>query len=113
MGALRNMNKDARKIAKEKFEQLLDSGAFPKVEWKKIKDASGFTSTSYAMMEYSTVWATFTKVIQDRLIEKGFEFGLWQNARNKVYLAAVLAVTSGIEENQVNENNGRFTTMFG
>jgi len=30
-----------------------------------------------------------------------------------VYLAAVLAVTSGIEENQVNENNGRFTTMFG
>jgi len=106
MGALRNMNTGAYEIAKEKFTELLLGGAFPKVMYKKTE-----MGHSYEMMTYSTVWSTFTKLIQNALVES-YEFGLWQNARNKVYLAKVSEVTSGITEQQVNESSDRFRTMF-
>ena len=111
MGALRNMNTGAHEIAKKKFTDLLLGGAFPKVRYVESPGMYGGKNVSYSMMDYSTVWATFAKVIQKALVES-YEFGLWQNARNKVYLAKVLEVTSGITEQQVNESSDRFKTMF-
>jgi len=113
MGALRNMNNQTREIANKKFKELLISGAFPEVKYEENPGMYGGKSVSYSMIEYSTVWATFSRVVQDGLVAKGFQFGLWQNARNKVYLAAVSEVTSGITEKQVNENSSkRFRTMW-
>ena len=108
----RNMNNGAHGIAKKAFADLLKAGAFPKIEYSESVGMYGGTNTSYSMIEYSTVWATYTKVVQKKLIEAGFEFGLWQNARNKLYLAAVEEAVKGITETQVNECSDRFRTMW-
>lgn len=107
------MNKGAYNIASAGFKKLLKSGAFPKVEYKESEGMYGGTSVSYAMIEYSTVWATYTKIAQNKLIASGFEFGLWTNARNSKYITAVEEAVHPITEEEVNGSSDRFRTMFG
>ena len=110
---LRNINAGARDIADKAFKKLLIGGAFPKVEYKEYVGSYGGTSVSYAMIEYSTVWATYTKIIQNKLIANGYEFGLWTNARNSKYICAVEDAVANITEDEVNNSSDRFRTMFG
>jgi len=109
---LTNMNKGAHDIASSAFKKLLIAGAFPEVDYKEVPGMYGGISTSYSMMDYSTRWSQFSKVVQKKLITDGFEFGLWQNARNSKYICAVEDAVSGITEDEVNECSDRFRTMF-
>ena len=105
----RNMNNGAYEIAQTKFKDMLRNGAFPKIEYE-----SGNGFEKYSMIEYATTWARFTKVVHEALKLKGFEYGLWQNARNQTYLGAVTEIVNSITEQQINENmEERFQTMFG
>ena len=107
------MNNGAYDIAKAKFRELLIAGAFPKVGYEESEGSYGGKNISYSMMDYSIVWATFTKVIQKELIAKGFEFGLWQNARNSEYICAVEEVVATMTEEKVKESGSeRFRTMW-
>ena len=108
MTAQRNMNSKAREIAQNKFKDMMRNGAFPKVQYK---DGNGFQS--YSMIEYSTTWARFCKVVQNELVAKGIEFGLWQNARNQSYLNTVKEVCDGITEDKVNASEEKFQTIWG
>ena len=110
---LRKMNSGAYDIARTSFQNLLKSGAFPKIQYKESPGMFGGTNTSYAMIEYSTIWGKYTKVIQNKLIAKGFEFGLWQNARNSKYIEAVEDTTKSTTEQEVNESTERFKGIFG
>jgi len=110
---LRNMNAGARDIANKAFKELLIAGAFPKVEYKESVGMYNGMSVSYAMIEYSTVWATYTKIIQNKLIANGYEFVLWTNARNSKYIVAVEDAVHNTTEDEVNNSSDRFRTMFG
>mgnify|MGYP003153666402 CR=1 FL=1 len=110
---LRNMNSRAYDIANTSFKNLLKGGAFPKIQYKESPGTYGGISTSYEMIEYSTIWGKYTKVIQNKLIAKGFEFGLWQNARNSKYIVAVEDATYSTTEQEVNESTERFKGIFG
>ena len=110
---LKNMNNQAQEIARESFKDLLRKGAFPKVQYAESDGQYGGKNISYSMIEYSTVWATYAKIVQKNLVESGFEFGLWTNARNSKYLKAVEEAVKDITEKQVNESSERFQTIFG
>ena len=105
----KNMNNKASEIAKTKFHELLKSGACPKVDYKS-GDAPGYVS--YNMIEYSTVWARFLKVAHNKLVELGYEYGFWENKRNKDYFKAVEESVKDITEDQLNPQLERFQTMW-
>ena len=107
MTAQKNINNKAKEIAKTKFKDMLKAGACPKIEYK-----SGDGFESYNMIEYSTVWARFVKVAHNNLVELGYEYGFWENKRNKDYLSAVKKAVEGITEEQLNPQMERFHTMW-
>lgn len=102
---LRNINKIVYNYAKAKFKEMLKAGAFPKIQYKYSE-----CSESYAMMEYSTVWARFSKIVHNKLIERGYEYGIWQNSRNAKFTKDVDTVVSGVTEDLVNQQPDRFKT---
>jgi len=106
MTQLKNMNKKATEIADKKFKSLLLDGNWKETEYKKTDFGE-----SYSMFAYSEKRAQFMKAVNDLIINSGFEFGLWQNARNKNYLDAVSSVTAGITPEAV-DSSGRFKTMW-
>jgi len=107
MGALKNMNRKAEDIVDNKFKNLLLKGNWPEVQYRKHSCGSSFN-----LIEYSTVRSRFVKSVHDRLVKKGIEYGLWQNARNKNYLDAVKDIVDRLTPDQVN-NSDRFKTIWG
>ena len=103
---LTNMNNKASEIVDSKFKSLLLAGNWEKCNYQKTE-----FSQSYNMIEYATTRARYCKAIQNKLVTKGYEYGLWQNARNKDYLNAVQGVVDKVTVEDVDKSD-RFKTMF-
>lgn len=107
MGALRNMNSKATEIVDAKFKELLLSG-----NWEKCRyNDNGNGTVSYNMIEYATKSSQYCKAVQNKLVEKGYKYGLWQNLRNQKYLDDVKSVVDGLTAEEV-DSSERFRTMF-
>lgn len=107
MSRLKNMNKKAVEILDKRFKELLVQGNWPEVEYKRVENGM----VSYSMMAYGERRSQFCKAVHDKVVNAGYEFGLWENARNKGYIGAVTTSTEGLTIEEVN-NSDRFRTMF-
>ena len=105
--ALKSMNKKATEILDKRFKVLLLEGNWPEVEYKRNE----YGGASYMLIEYSSKRSQFSKAIHNKVVEAGYEHGLFQNARNEVYMTVVNTIIQGLTISDV-ENSDRFRTMF-
>ncbi len=107
MSRLTNMNKGASEVVDKKFTSLLLEGNWKECEYKKTEFGH-----SYSMIAYATKRAQYCKAVQNKLVEKGYEYGLWQNLRNQKYMDVVNDVVQALTVEEV-DNSERFQTMWG
>jgi len=89
-----------------RFHAMLNSGAFPEVEFHT---SGGFKS--YKLMEYSGKWATFAKVI-DRVIKHDMQdgLGIFSRRRSKAFLSYLERIANEVTPAEVLDCNVRFKT---
>ena len=105
--ALKSMNKKATEILDKRFKGLLLEGNWPEVEFKKTE----YGGESFSMFAYAEKRSQFSKAIHNKVVEAGYEHGMFQNARNEVYMTVVNTIIQGLTISDV-ENSDRFRTMF-
>jgi len=94
-------------VLRKRFENMmLNEGAFPDVNFGK---GNGFKS--YNMIEYSTTWATFAKVV-DELIKVSFDpkLGVYTRKRSSVFLKNLETLVGTVTEMDVINSRERFKT---
>jgi len=96
-----------RNVLRERFENMmLKEGAFPDVNFHK-----GNGSISYHMMEYSVAWATFAKVVDERVKEKlDPRLGTFTRKRSQSFLNELTAIVNSVTEMDVINSRERFKT---
>lgn len=97
-----------RKVAEKRFHEMLQAGAFPQVNFVKTPD-----STSYNLIEYVTVWATYMKVV-DKLMKINIdpELGAFTRKRSVAMLKTLETMLQDVTQEQVYASEKRFSTMF-
>jgi len=98
-----SITKAVRDVLRERFENMmLKEGAFPEVH---------FTGSSYYMMEYSVAWATFAKVIDERVKEKlDPRLGTFSRKRSQAFLNELATIVNNVTEMDVMNSRERFKT---
>ena len=94
-------------VLRKRFENMmLNEGAFPDVNFGK---GNGFKS--YNMIEYSTTWATFAKVVDELIKEKlDPELGTFTRKRSKAFVSELTDIVNGVTEMDVINSRERFKT---
>lgn len=97
-----------RKVAEKRFHEMLQAGAFPEVNFVKTPN-----STSYNLIEYATVWATYMKVV-DNLMKVSIdpELGAFTRKRSVAMLKTLETMLRDVTQEQVYASEKRFSTMF-
>jgi len=97
------------KVAQARFVKMLKAGYFPKVNYQNIG-----TGYSYNMIEYSTMWSTFMRVLDIRMKEKNLDqsLGVFTRKHTEPFLAKVRDLAEDITEADVFVQSDRFHTMF-
>jgi len=97
-----------KSIAKNRFTELLKSGAFPEINYRR----TGETGYSYHMLPYSDTWATYMKLL-DRLIKETLELplGVFTRKHSKKLLIEIETLCANITEEDINNNGERFTSF--
>ena len=97
-----------RKVAEKRFAEMLQAGAFPRVNFSKTPD-----SQSYNLIEYVTVWATYMKVV-DKLMKINIdpELGAFTRKRSVAMLKTLETLLQDVTQEQVYACQERFSTMF-
>lgn len=98
-----------RKTLNDRFEDMMISeGAFPEVQFKK-----SVTGCSYLMMEYSTLWARFSRTVDNRMKDSGLDLaGVWTRKRSKAFIAKLGELVKEVTEEEVRGTADRFKTMW-
>jgi len=106
-----NINKHVYKEAQKNFKGILLKGAYPEVDYKKSDGSDGgFATESYNMIEYSTVWSRYMKMVDARLKGVGIVKGIWQNARSQKFIDQVHNTISNLTAADIEGQTDRFRT---
>lgn len=100
----RNVNKHIKEIGTKHFEKLLSSGDFPEIQFERTD-----FGVKYNLMEYSTTWSRFMKIVDEKLKGIGLE-GIWQNARSKSFIDKVTPIIEGVTSTEIKSGGERFKT---
>ena len=98
-----------RDVLKNRFHFMLENGSFPEVKYESYNGGH-----SYYMMEYSTFWATFAKVVDGYIKANHLdcELGVFSRKRSAKFLDNLKALVEGISEEMVRNNSDRFKTWM-
>jgi len=107
-GPLKKINKIANTVIDKKFEELLLSGNWPEIEYRKKADGC----ESFLLIEHATKRAQFAKAIHNVVVAAGFEHGIFENARNDKYVKALQGAADTLTVQDIDKSE-RFGTMFG
>jgi hypothetical protein len=101
------VTKAVHDVMSARFEEMLLAGAFPQV---KYSNSGGFRS--YSLFEYSNVWATYAKVI-DEVIKHDMQdtYGIFSRKRNAKFLTYLKRICAEVTEKQVNDTFIRFKSF--
>ena len=93
-----------RDILKNRFHFMLENG-FPEVRYE-----SHSMGHSYLLMEYSTAWATFAKVVDEYMKANHLdeELGVFSRKRSKDFLSNLKVLVGTISEDMVKNSSSRF-----
>ena len=103
---LRSVNRIANSAIDSTFKSLLLKG-----HWKEVGYEKFDSGERYNLIAYSTKRSQVAKVFHDKIVEKGFENGIFQNARNKAFQDAIDKISNEITVDEV-EMSARFKTMW-
>jgi len=104
------LNKSIYHICKERFEKMLENGAFPEIEYRVTPDKK---MTSYNLLEYTQTWARFMKVVDDWVREKhDSALGVFTRKRNQKMLDEIKSFVEAITEQDVRNHPTRFGTFM-
>lgn len=103
-----NITKAVRIPCKNRFEEMLDDGAFPEVNWQRTA-----RSRFYNMFEYSETWARFMRIVGRAITEEWNDpAGVWTLKRSKKFVEWLEAFLRTITEEQVNAVTDRYRTVW-
>jgi hypothetical protein len=100
-------------IADKKFKEMLIAGFFPKVRYEetvtKNEDGTEHKWHSYSLFEYSEVWTTFTKFLDEQM-KKSLDpkLGIFTRKHSASFLAKVQKIVDGITVENVENQTTRF-----
>ena len=104
---MKNINTLVYNICKEHFENLLENGAFPEVQYKTDKK----NYTTYLLYAYMEVWARFMRLVHDWMRENVDENGIYTRKRNKAMTESLRDFVNGVTEKEISEYPNRFGIM--
>jgi hypothetical protein len=104
-----SITKAIHDVGEARFRQMLKSGSFPKVNYREEVGGS-----SYNMIDYSTTWATFMKVLDKRMIDENLDtrLGVFTRKHSESFLGKVRELAEAITESDVHVQPERFKTMW-
>lgn len=107
-----HLTKAVHNVLSEKYESMLENGAFPEVKWEKVR-MPDYTSRSYSMFEYLEFWGRFTKLV-DGIVKEHFgdAYGVFTRKRSQAFLDELAKVIEPITENDVRFHKERFRTFM-
>ena len=93
---------------KQRFEQMLLAGSFPKVGFSRWEGGK-----KYNMIEYSAIWARFMKCV-DGVMKKEVdpELGAFTRKHSAKLLAQLQTILESVIEGDVLGTTERFKTMW-
>lgn len=100
------------KVGQKAFHALLETGAFPEVNFSKTKTKDGYALMSYSMFQYSDAWATFMKILdtwmkQEKLDER---LGVFTRKHSAKFLEEVTRLANEITVEDMKDQHVRFHT---
>ncbi|HCW06351.1 MAG TPA: hypothetical protein DGG95_03185 [Cytophagales bacterium] len=101
-----------RDILELRFKILLAEPELAEVAYKESPD-KGYTWKSFNMIEYSTRWAQFVKLVDSKIKEQlGDELGAFTRKHSLPFLAQVNEIANSITAAESVAYGDRFKTMF-
>ncbi len=103
-----NVNSFVSDRMEEKIRDLCLAGHFPKVEYK---DTGKFRS--YSLMEYTELRARIAKLVSDKLIEAGYEKGVFATRlRSKAFQDKATEIVKGLTVDEIKAPGPRYRTWM-
>lgn len=100
------------KVGRKAFHSLLETGAFPEVEYSKTVNAEGITWESYSMFAYSDAWATFMKILDTWMKQENLDkrLGVFTRKHSAKFLEDVTRLANEITVEDMKDQHVRFHT---